>query len=331
MTSSESKPEKILEVSDLHTEFLTEHGIVKAVRGASFYIDLGETLGVVGESGSGKSVTMLSIMGLIESPPGKVTQGEVYFDGINLVDLSSEEIRNIRGKDIAMVFQDPMTSLNPVFTIGEQLFEALRAHKPLSKKECRRQSADLLNLVGIPEPLRALDDYPHQFSGGMRQRVMIAMALSCNPRLLIADEPTTALDVTVQEQLLELIENLRDQMNMSVIWITHDLGVVAGISDRVLVMYAGRIVEKGPVHKIFADPRHPYTLGLLRSIPRLDSTEDKHLDVIPGSPPDLIRLPQGCTFAPRCQFRVDQCLQEEPPIEEVEEGRFSACWVNPQF
>lgn len=330
MTPADNQSNRILEVSDLHTEFLTEHGIVKAVRGVSFHVDLGETLGVVGESGSGKSVTMLSLMGLIESPPGKVTQGKVVFAGKDLLALSSDEIRNIRGKDIAMVFQDPMTSLNPVFSVGEQLFEALRAHKQISKKECREQAAHLLEIVGIPEPLRALDDYPHQFSGGMRQRVMIAMALSCDPRVLIADEPTTALDVTVQEQLLELIETLRDRMNMSVIWITHDLGVVAGISDRVLVMYAGKIVEQGEVHKIFAGQRHPYTRGLLRSIPRLDSPEGRRLDVIPGSPPDLIRLPRGCAFAPRCQYRVERCLEDDPPLVEVEPNHFSACWVNPE-
>jgi oligopeptide transport system ATP-binding protein len=319
----------LLDVRGLSTEFVTTYGVVRAVNDVSFQVEQGEALGIVGESGSGKSVTMLSVMGLIESPPGRVTGGEVLLGGVDLRKLPAKDLRALRGGQMAMIFQDPLTSLNPVFTIGDQLREAIQMHRPVSRAAARRRAAECLEMVGIPDPARALDDYPHQFSGGMRQRAMIAMALSCEPRLLSADEPTTALDVTVQEQLLELIENLRRQFDMTVIWITHDLGVVAGIADRVMVMYAGRVAESGPVETIFAQPRHPYTVGLLKSIPRLDVVESGDLEIIPGSPPDLIRLPPGCAFAPRCRYRVAQCETERPMLAAVGPGHESACWVNP--
>ncbi len=319
----------LLDVRHLSTEFNTEYGVVKAVTDVSFYLNPGETLGIVGESGSGKSVTMLTIMGLIESPPGRVAGGQVFFEGKDLLKLSRDELRTIAGGQLAMIFQDPMTSLNPVFSIGDQIREAIVVHKKVSRKAATQRAAELLELVGIPEPGRALDSYPHQFSGGMRQRVMIAMALSCNPSLLIADEPTTALDVTVQEQLIQLIQQLQQQFKMSIIWITHDLGIVAGIADRILVMYAGTIVETSSIFSIFDRPRHPYTLSLLKSIPRLDNPRTQHLNVIPGAPPSLIHVPAGCPFAARCSYRKERCLTEHPPLIEVEPGHASACWVNP--
>jgi oligopeptide transport system ATP-binding protein len=320
----------LLDVQNLSTEFATEYGVVKAVSDVSFQLFSGETLGIVGESGSGKSVTMLSIMGLIQSPPGKIAAGQVLFEGQDLLKLPRDEMRSISGGKIAIIFQDPMTSLNPVFTIGDQICEAVQAHMEMSRQSAMERAADLLNLVGIPEPHQALRSYPHQFSGGMRQRAMIAMALSCNPTLLIADEPTTALDVTVQEQLIQLIQQLQGQFQMAIIWITHDLGIVSGIADRILVMYAGKIVESSSVYEIFDHPRHPYTQGLLQSIPRMDSPRAQILNMIPGAPPNLIHIPKGCAFAPRCKHRIERCIVERPLLVEVGLGHSSACWVNPE-
>jgi oligopeptide transport system ATP-binding protein len=316
----------LLVVKNLETQFKTQDGIVKAVNNVSFHVDRGETLGIVGESGSGKSVTSLSIMRLIPNPPGRIVGGQIIFDGDNLLDYTEEEMRHIRGNRIAMIFQDPMTSLNPVLTIGRQITESLELHMKLTPKEARNRAVELLQMVGIPGAARRLDDYPHQFSGGMRQRVMIAMALSCNPELLIADEPTTALDVTIQAQILELIQRLQHELGTAVIIITHDLGVVAGMADRVIVMYAGRVVEEGPTEEIFARPRMPYTIGLLRSIPRLDEEEGRTLTPIRGLPPDLINLPQICPFSPRCDYFIPgKCDQQVPPLREVVPGHKAAC------
>jgi len=315
----------LLQVKNLQTHFYTQDGVVKAVDGVSFEVDKGETLGIVGESGSGKSVTSLSVMRLIPSPPGKIVGGQILFDGDDLLKYSEEEMRHIRGKDIAMIFQDPMTSLNPVLTVGRQITESLELHMKMTGKEARNRAAELLAMVGIPSPEKRLEDYPHQFSGGMRQRVMIAMALSCNPQLLIADEPTTALDVTIQAQILELIGKLQDELGMAVIVITHDLGVVAGMADRVNVMYAGRVIEEGPTNQIFADPRMPYTIGLLQSIPRLDEERNHRLEPIRGLPPDLINLPQICPFSPRCDYVQDACYQQVPPLRPVAQYQRAAC------
>jgi oligopeptide transport system ATP-binding protein len=316
----------LLVVKNLETQFKTQDGIVKAVNNVSFHVDRGETLGIVGESGSGKSVTSLSIMRLIPNPPGRIVGGQIIFDGENLLDYTEEEMRHIRGNRIAMIFQDPMTSLNPVLTIGRQITESLELHMKLTSREARNRAVELLQMVGIPGAARRLDDYPHQFSGGMRQRVMIAMALSCNPELLIADEPTTALDVTIQAQILELIQRLQHELGTAVIIITHDLGVVAGMADRVIVMYAGRVVEEGPTDEIFARPRMPYTIGLLRSIPRLDEAEGRILTPIRGLPPDLINLPQICPFSPRCDYFIPgACDQQVPPLREVVPGHKAAC------
>jgi oligopeptide transport system ATP-binding protein len=315
----------LLEVTDLQTHFFTEDGLVRAVNGVSFYVDKGETLGIVGESGSGKSVTSLSIMRLIPNPPGKIVGGKIMFDGEDLLSYDEDEMRKIRGKNISMIFQDPMTSLNPVLTIGRQLTETLELHMKMNAREARRRAVELLALVGIPSPEKRLDDYPHQFSGGMRQRVMIAMGLSCNPDLLIADEPTTALDVTIQAQILELINTLKAELGMAIIIITHDLGVVARMADRVNVMYAGRIVEEGPTDKIFSDPRMPYTIGLLQSIPRLDDSRDRRLNPIRGLPPDLITLPAICPFSARCDYVQDVCQQQVPPLRPVEPQQRAAC------
>jgi oligopeptide transport system ATP-binding protein len=318
----------LLEVKDLRTQFFTQDGVVKAVDGVSFYVDEGETLGIVGESGCGKSVSVLSVMRLIPQPPGRIVGGEVLFDGQDLVKMSDDEIRRVRGNKIAMVFQDPMTSLNPVLTIGRQIEEALELHMNMNKSEARKRTAELLSMVGIPEAEDRLDDYPHQFSGGMRQRAMIAMALACNPALLIADEPTTALDVTIQAQIVELVKRLRDDIGMAIIWITHDLGVVAGLADRMMVMYAGHVVEEAPVKEVYADPRHPYTLGLLNSLPRLDVIREKRLISIEGLPPDLIALPPGCPFAPRCVYAIDKCREVRPELEPVGPKHRIACWVD---
>jgi oligopeptide transport system ATP-binding protein len=294
----------------------------------SYTLHEGEALGLVGESGCGKSVSAMSLMRLIPTPPGRIVEGEVIFDGRDLLKLNDEGIRRVRGNDIAMIFQDPMTSLNPVLTVGRQIGEALELHKGMNGDQARKRTIELLELVGIPAARSRVDDYPHQFSGGMRQRVMIAMALSCDPKLLIADEPTTALDVTIQAQILDLIMQLRKDLGMAVIMITHDLGVVAGVADKINVMYAGYIVESAPAEELFAKPRHPYTLGLLRSIPRIDEPRKEKLIPIEGLPPDLIDAPQGCPFVPRCTYKVDRCVEENPSLEPVEPGHTIACWVD---
>ena len=321
---------RLLEVKGLKTQFFTQDGVVHAVNGISYHLNEGETLGIVGESGCGKSVSVLSVMRLIPQPPGKIVDGEVWFDGRNIMALQEDEVRQVRGNRIAMIFQDPMTSLNPVLTIGLQVMEALQLHLGMDKAQARRRAIELLEMVNIPEAENRIDDYPHQFSGGMRQRVMIAMALSCNPQLLIADEPTTALDVTIQAQIIELVKKLKDDIGMAIIWITHDLGVVAGLAERVVVMYAGYIVEESSVKEVYGDPRHPYTLGLLRSIPRLDEGRKEKLTPIEGLPPDLIDPPPSCPFAPRCRFRIDRCLEENPPLAPVGPGHRIACWVDVQ-
>jgi oligopeptide transport system ATP-binding protein len=318
----------LLEVKGLKTRFFTQDGVVQAVNGISYTLSEGATLGIVGESGCGKSVGVLSIMRLIPDPPGKIVGGEVLFEGRDLLKMTADEIRRIRGNKIAMIFQDPMTSLNPVLTIGRQVNEALELHQGMDKKQARQRTVELLEMVGIPEAVDRVDDYPHQFSGGMRQRVMIAMGLSCNPQILIADEPTTALDVTIQAQIIELVKRLRDEIGMAVIWITHDLGVVAGLAEKVIVMYAGFIVEMAPVKEVYGDPRHPYTIGLLGSLPRLDAKTHEKLVSIEGLPPDLIALPPGCPFASRCEYVIDKCREENPPLEPVGPNHIIACWVD---
>ncbi len=318
----------ILQVEKLRTEFDTEDGVVHAVNGISYALREGETLGIVGESGCGKSVSVLSIMRLLPQPPARIAEGEVKLFGKNLLALAEPEMRKIRGTQIAMVFQDPMTYLNPVRTIGYQLKEPLLLHLEMSESEAEERAIELLSLVGIPEARSRLKDYPHQFSGGMRQRAMIAMALACNPALLIADEPTTALDVTIQAQIVELVKRLRDSIGMALIWITHDLGVVAGLADRVIVMYAGFIVEEALVDELYGSPRHPYTASLLRSLPRMDGAPGQELATIEGLPPDLISLPKGCPFAPRCTFVQEICRRENPALIEVTHGHRMACWVD---
>ena len=312
----------LLEVTNLKTHFPTRAGLVRAVDGVSFYLDGGELLGLVGESGCGKSITALSIMRLV-APPGKIVAGEIVFDGKNLLTLSDSEMRQIRGDDIAMIFQDPMTSLNPVYAVGEQIAEALRLHRKLNRKAARDAAIEAMREVAIPDPARRADDYPHQLSGGMRQRVMIAMALACDPKLLIADEPTTALDVTIQAQILELLDNLRKTRELAVLLITHDLGVVAEVADRVAVMYTGKIVEEAPVAELFARPRHPYTEGLLRSVPKLSAehvAKKERLETIEGVVPNPTELPPGCHFAPRCQHRMPRCEEGEIPLYHLEGG-----------
>lgn len=322
----------LMEVRDLVTRFYTGEGTVYAVNGVSYTLHEGETLGIIGESGSGKSVHALSIMGLIPTPPGKVENGEVIFRGRDLLKLKREEMRMVRGSEIAMIFQDPMTSLNPVLTVGTQITEALKLHLGMSNTAARARAAELIDMVGIPDARKRLDNYPHQFSGGMRQRVMIAMALSCNPKLLIADEPTTALDVTIQAQIIDLVKRLRDELRMAMIWITHDLGVVAGLADTIQIMYAGRIVERGPIDEVFSSPRHPYTLGLLNSLPRHDQNRGSmRLEQIEGKPPDMRIEPTHCAFAPRCPYRVERSLHEIPPLaqaEDASEAHQVACWVD---
>ena len=318
----------LLEVRELTVRFYILDGVVHAVNGISYTLEEGQTLGIVGESGCGKSVSALSVMGLIPQPPGKIAAGQILHRGQNLLALSEEEVEQIRGKEIAMIFQDPMTSLNPVLTIGRQVGETLVVHLGIGWEEARRRAVELLELVGIPQAADRYDDYPHQFSGGMRQRAMIAMALACNPGILIADEPTTALDVTIQAQIVDLVKNLRDEIGMAIIWITHDLGVVAGLAEKVIVMYAGFIVERGSVDDIYGDPRHPYTLALLSSLPRVDRTSGEKLATIPGLPPDLLGLPPGCPFAPRCAYVVERCRQENPRLEPVGLGHEIACWVD---
>jgi oligopeptide/dipeptide ABC transporter ATP-binding protein len=312
----------LLEVKNLQTHFRTRAGLVRAVDGVSFHLDEGELLGLVGESGCGKSITALSVMRLV-APPGKVVGGEVWFGGENLLKASDARMREIRGDDIAMIFQDPMTSLNPVFTVGEQIAEALRLHRGLNRKQAREAAVEAMREVAIPDPARRAGDYPHQLSGGMRQRVMIAMALACDPKLLIADEPTTALDVTIQAQILELIDDLRRTRNLGVLLITHDLGVVAEVADRVAVMYTGRIVEESPVAELFARPKHPYTEGLLRSVPKLTTggvKKEVRLSTIEGTVPKPTNLPPGCHFAPRCPQRMPRCTEGDIPLYQLDGG-----------
>jgi oligopeptide transport system ATP-binding protein len=326
MTSNNGRP-PILKVEDLVTRFNTPEGTVFAVNGVSFTLGEGETLGVVGESGCGKSVTMLSLLQLIPRPPGEIIGGKAIFHHDDLLAMQSEEIRHVRGAQIGMIFQDPMTSLNPVLTIEKQVSEPLVLHLGMTKKEAEDRVIELLRLVGIPEAESRLEQYPHQFSGGMRQRVMIAMALACNPQILIADEPTTALDVTIQAQIIDLVKHLRDELGMSVIWITHDLGIIAGLAQRVIVMYAGYIIEEASVKDLYGKPQHPYTLGLLKSLPRLDSSVHTRLTDIPGLPPLLLEQPVGCPFAPRCPFVFERCV-ENPPLLDVGVNHRSACWWN---
>jgi len=318
----------LLHVRNLKTYFNTEAGIVKAVDGVSYHLKEGETLGLVGESGCGKSVSALSILRLIPNPPGKIMDGEVIFEGRDLLKMSEDEIQEIRGNRIAMVFQEPMTSLNPVLTIGLQIGEVLELHRYLPREEAKEEVRRLLKMVGIPDAERRIDDYPHQFSGGMRQRVMIAMALSCNPKLLIADEPTTAVDVTIQAQLLEIIKELTARLGTAVILITHNLGVVARYVNRMAVMYAGRIVESGPAVTVYHHPRHPYTIGLLGSVPRLDQPRKERLIPIEGQPPNLLHLPPGCSFYPRCAHRFTRCAGERPELRNVGTEHLVACFAD---
>jgi oligopeptide transport system ATP-binding protein len=319
----------LLEVKNLRTYFFTDDGVVKAVDGISYDLEEGETIGLVGESGCGKSVSALSLLRLIPTPPGKIVDGEVWFEGENLLKVSEEEVRHIRGNRIAMIFQEPMTSLNPVLTIGRQVTEALELHMRMDRRSATRRAIELLEMVGIPDAPTRLKEYPHQFSGGMRQRVMIAMGLSCNPRLLLADEPTTALDVTIQAQILETMAQLSKEFGTAVIIITHNLGVIARYAQRVNVMYAGKIVEASTSREVYGSPRHPYTIGLLKSVPRLDKVKKDKLDPIDGFPPDLVNMPPGCSFYPRCQYRIDRCREEEPPLMLAGESHYSACWVMP--
>lgn len=327
---------KLLEVKDLKTYFYTDEGVVKSVDGVSFSVDKGETLGVVGESGCGKSITSMSIMQLI-GKPGKIVNGEIDFKGENLLNKDKEEMRKIRGKEIAMIFQEPMTSLNPVYTVGQQIMEAVLIHEDMTKEQARERAIQMLDLVKIPDAEKRLNSYPHEFSGGMRQRVMIAMALSCNPEFLICDEPTTALDVTIQAQILNLIKRLNRELDMTTILITHDLGVVATLCDKVVVMYGGLIMEDGTVEEIFYHPKHPYTMGLIDSIPRVTGGEKQRLKPIPGTPPNLIHPPKGCPFSTRCPYCMNVCMEEMPPYFQ-EDGHRTMCWllheeapVNPEY
>jgi oligopeptide transport system ATP-binding protein len=331
--------EHLLTVENLETEFHTAEGIVKAVNGISYSLNEGEIMGIVGESGSGKSVSVLSLLRLLPQPPAYIKGGSAVFEGRDLLQISDEEMRSIRGNEIAIIFQDPMTSLNPVMKIGKQIGEALQLHMGMTEKQARERAIELLTHVGIPIAEQRIDQYPHQLSGGMRQRVMIALGLSCNPRLLIADEPTTALDVTIQAQIINLVHNLQNETGMAVIWITHDLGVVAGLADKVIVMYAGQVVEYAAVDDLFEDTRHPYTLGLLASLPEMDDEEQSELKTVRGSPPDLTNLPPGCPFAPRCNYVIDKCLVQNPPAMPIKEPartgqtdeapvHLAACWVD---
>jgi oligopeptide transport system ATP-binding protein len=318
----------LLAVDDLRTRFHSPEGTVFAVNGVSFILNEGETLAVVGESGCGKSVTMMSILGLIPTPPGKIVSGRAIYHGGDLLHMPEGALESIRGKEIAMVFQDPMTSLNPVLTIHRQITESLRTHLGMDARQATERTILLLESVGIPDAARRLNEYPHQFSGGMRQRVMIAMALACTPSLLIADEPTTALDVTIQAQIIELVTAMREQLGMAMIWISHDLGVVAGLAERVIVMYAGFIVEEASVDDLYEDPRHPYTLALLEALPRADRRRHQRLKSIPGAPPSLLVQPRGCPFAPRCELAADQCWAENPALRTVAPGHRIACWFD---
>lgn len=316
----------LLEVKNLRTHFFTEDGVVPAVDGVDFELKPGETLGIVGESGCGKSVTSISVLGLVPNPPGKIIDGEILFEGRDLIKLPESEMQKIRGNDIAMIFQEPMTSLNPVFTIGRQIAEAIMLHQKVDKKGARERCIEMLKLVGIPRAEEAVDEYPHQFSGGMRQRAMIAMALSCNPKLLIADEPTTALDVTIQAQIIELMKDLKEKLNTAIMLITHDLGVVAEMADHVIVMYAGRVVEEADVIDLFKDPKHPYTIGLMKSKPTLEGNA-RRLDVIPGAVPNPLSMPKGCAFNPRCPHAMDICREKMPNLINIEGNRKVRCWL----
>ncbi len=329
MVSGNGQP-TLLKVENLITRFYTPEGVVHAVNGVSFDLAEGETLGVVGESGCGKSVTMLSVLQLIARPPGKIESGHAWFDGKDLLYLPTDQIRDVRGSRISMIFQDPMTSLNPVLTIERQISESLMLHLRMTKQQARERVIELLEMVGIPEAETHLNDYPHQFSGGMRQRVMIAIALACNPQILIADEPTTALDVTIQAQIVDLVRRLRDDLNMTVVWITHDLGVVARLAQRVIVMYAGYIIEEAPVKELYANPTHPYSIGLLGSLPSLTTDDRKRLTSIPGLPPVLLEKPVCCPFAVRCDYAFDRCKQENPPLMSIGSLHRVACWWDVQ-
>lgn len=320
--------EIILDIQKLRTKFSTHEGVVHAVNGISYQVHTGETLAIVGESGCGKSVSMLSVMRLLKAPPAQILADSITFKGEDLMLFSNAEMRRIRGDEIAMIFQDPMTSLNPVLTIGLQLTESLKLHLGMDNEQAIQRAAELLTMVEIPDAVSRLNDYPHQFSGGMRQRVMIAIALSCNPTLLIADEPTTALDVTVQAQLVDLVRQLQDELGMALIWISHDLGVVAGLAERVIVMYGGFIVEDAPVDDLYEDPRHPYTDALLRSLPRAGSRSGEALEVIEGLPPGLMKEPVGCPFAPRCSFVRDKCWEQNPTLEAFAPQHTVACWID---
>jgi peptide/nickel transport system ATP-binding protein len=322
--------ERLLDVKNLKTYFFTDEGVVRAVDGVDLHIDKGETLGVVGESGCGKSVTALSVMKLIPQPPGKIVEGQILYSGADLATLPANRMRKIRGKEISMIFQEPMTSLNPVFTVGEQIAEAVRLHEGLGRRDAMAKTVEMLRLVHIPNADRRVKEYPHQLSGGMRQRVMIAMALSCNPKLLIADEPTTALDVTIQAQILELLNELKAKLKMAVMLITHDMGVIAETAQRVIVMYAAKVAEEAPVGELFKEPLHPYTQGLLRSIPRIDlaATQKQRLEAIGGTVPTLKGdIPPGCRFAPRCPFVKAVCTEKDPALKETRPGHKVACWL----
>lgn len=319
---------KLLEVKDLKVSFFTHVGEIQAVRGVTFDLSPGEAIAVVGESGCGKSVTAQSIMRLIPDPPGRIVGGEVLFNGTDITKLSKSQVEKIRGKDISMIFQDPMTSLNPTMTVGKQIAEGVVKHQNLSQEEAMKRAVEMLELVGIPFPEKRVKQYPHEFSGGMRQRVMIAMALACEPKLLIADEPTTALDVTIQAQILELMKDLKEKTGTSIILITHDLGVVAGVASRVVVMYAGKVVEFGPVKEVFYNARHPYTWGLLKSVPRLDDMKKQRLASIEGQPPDLFKPPVGCAFAARCDYAMKICQEMQPDFTNVGTDHGAACWLN---
>jgi len=321
-------PAPILKVEDLQVSFRTDEGIVRAVRGVSFDLFPGETIGLVGESGSGKSVTNLAVMGLVPKPPGNVDGGRAMYQGQDLLSMSEAQLQSVRGRKIAMIFQDPMTALNPLMTVEQQMTEITRLHLKLSRQDARDRAAEMLEMVGISGATKRLRDYPHQFSGGMRQRVMIAMALSCEPDVLIADEPTTALDVTIQAQILDLLAELQQRRGTSIILITHDLGVVAGVCRRVMVMYAGRVVETANVNELFESPRHPYTIGLLNSLPRFDELKSELLQAIPGQPPDMARIPDGCSFRPRCPYSIETCAHVDPPLVSIGDDRMTACHVD---
>jgi oligopeptide transport system ATP-binding protein len=319
---------KILEIQNLQVQFHTPEGTVHAVNGVSYDIYEGEAVAIVGESGCGKSVSMMSILGLIPIPPGEIAGGSAVFRGRDLLKMEEKELETVRGKEIGMIFQDPMTSLNPVLTVELQLTEALKKHHGMNEEQAEVRAVEMMEMVGIPDPARRLGDYPHQFSGGMRQRVMIAMMLACNPILLIADEPTTALDVTIQAQIVELAIRMRDRVGMAMFWITHDLGVVAGMADRVVVMYAGTVVEEAEVFELYENPLHPYTHALLGALPRADKRRDKRLHSIPGAPPNLLIKPRGCPFGPRCTFVLDRCWSDPPPLDTLAVRHKAACWVD---